>query len=396
MFSYENIYKSRRTEIKPQFLGTAAINSFINNTSSPRSVMDSSHFASHLPLITPDEKLIKSGIEYELGKTINDVRVEENCVVKGVISRYGGKGITPPAHVLLVEVEKDNKIYIDVIEAVTYKSQHNFFGYQLEPTEALQDLTFNSVLSKGEVLCKTGSYGREGSYDYGLNANVAFMSHPSVSDDGFVISESFAKRASFPVISKRVININKNTIPVNVNGTQDVFKFLPNIGEKVRADGLLCALRERNDWFSVADLSSKSLSEVDVNFDTLTYTQQDSVVIDIIVTRGNYTKPEFPSGMTSQLDEYAAYLVSHYETVIKKYEEIMHEKKTLYGHTDDIRLTPRMHRFITDCYIKVAMVNNTKNKLCYRKLPIDQYRVEVVTMSVVKPNLGFKLTDIHA
>ena len=51
-----------KTEIKPEFVGTAAINSFIANTSSPRAVMDFSHFSAHLPLLTPDEKVDKSGI----------------------------------------------------------------------------------------------------------------------------------------------------------------------------------------------------------------------------------------------------------------------------------------------------------------------------------------------
>jgi DNA-directed RNA polymerase beta subunit len=385
-----------RTEIKPEVLGTAAINSFVANVSSPRAVMDNSHFASHIPLLRPDEKLIKAGIEYELGKTINDVRVEQDCTVKALIPRYGGQGITPPSHTVIVEYEKNDKIYIDFIEAVSYKSQHNFFGYPLEMTADLENISYNSPLNQGAILAKTASYGKEGSYNYGLNANVAFMSHPSVSDDGFVISESFAKRAQFTSITRRVININKNTIPLNLYGDSKVFKFIPNIGEKVREDKLLCALRERNDWFSVADMSTRSLSEFDPNFDSATYVNADSTVIDIIITRGNYAKPEFSSVLTNQLDHYAAMLVNYHQSAIDKFEKLMAEKKALYGHTEDIRLTPRMHRFMTDCYIKVSMAGPSKNKLCHRKLPIDQYRIEVVTMSVITPNYGYKLTDIHA
>jgi hypothetical protein len=37
-----------------------------------------------------------------------------------------------------------------------------------------------------------------------------------------------------------------------------------------------------------------------------------------------------------------------------------------------------------------------KNKLSFRKLPIDQYRIEITTISTITPNLGFKMTDIHA
>ena len=76
-----------KTEIKAEFIGTAAINSFIANTSSPRAVMDFSHFSAHLPLLTPDEKVVKSGIEYELGKYINDVRSDHDYVIKAIIPR---------------------------------------------------------------------------------------------------------------------------------------------------------------------------------------------------------------------------------------------------------------------------------------------------------------------
>ena len=249
---------------------------------------------------------------------------------------------------------------------------------------------------KRQILGKTSSYGREGSYDYGLNANVVFMSHPSVSDDGFVISESFAKRSAFPSFRKSVINISKNTIPLNLNGNEDIFKFLPGVGEAVRADGMLCALRERNDWFSVYDLTNRGLAEVDSIFDSPTYVNTHSVVVDIKVVRGNYSKSEFPSLMTQQLDDYAEMLLNYYRNVTTVYENIMAEKKAMYADTKDFRVAPRLARFIADCYIELAAATGNKIKLSYRRLPIDQYRVEITTMNTIIPNYGFKLTDIHA
>lgn len=391
----------QRTEIKPEFLGMAAINPFISNVSSPRAVMDASHFAAHVPLLVPDERLIKSGIEYELGKYINDVRAEENCVVKAVVPRYKEYGITPPSSSIFVEYEKDYndgkgvQLVIDVIDIPTHRSNHGFFGYDLHPTEALSNMEFGTAIHKDTLLAKTNSYGREGSYDYGLNANVAFMSHPSVAEDGFVISESFANRAAFTSITKRVININKNTIPLNLYGKDGNYRFIPDIGEKVRPDGLLCALRERNDWFSVYDMNDKNLNEVDVIFDNLTYVNVDSTVIDINVIKGN-SKPEFSTKMTEQLDMYADMLINYYSRVVAKFEQLLAEKKSLYGSLDNVRLSPRTHRFITDSYVKLNASTNRKNTICYRKLAIDQCRVEIITRNVLIPTLGYKLTDMHA
>lgn len=385
-----------RTEIKLEFLGTAGINSFVANVSSPRAVMDSSHFSSHMPLFKPDEKIIKSGIEYELGKTVDDVRTDHDCVVKGKVERYSGYGVESPETTLFVEYDKGEHLYIDFISIPAYKSSHNFFGFPLRKTEELNNVGYGSTLPKDTVLGKTDSYGDDGVYNYGLNANVVLMSHPSVSDDGFVISESFAKRAAFPSFLKRVININRNTIPLNLNGTEDIFKFLPGIGEKVRADGMLCAMRDRNDWFSVYDLTNRGLSEVDVVFDNPTYVNTHSVVVDIKVTRGNYAKPEFPSKMTEQLDHYAEMLLNYYRNCVKLYDNIINEKKTMYADGSKIRIAPRLTRFISDCVMKIEAAKSNKIKLSHRRLPIDQYRVEVTTMNVLIPNYGYKLTDIHA
>ncbi len=387
-----------KTEIKLEFIGLAGINSFVANTSSSRLVMDvASHFPAHLPLLTPDEKVIKTGIEYELGKYINDVRSEHDYVVKAIVPRYKEYGVEKvPTYTILAEYEENDQLYLDCIDVDTYKSSHTFFGYDLKPTDDLMNLTYNSTLNKGTILSKTDSYGEEGAYKYGVNVNVAFMSHPSVAEDGFVVSESFIERTKFKSITKRVINITKDTVPVNLYGNKDIFAFIPNIGDKVREDGLLCALRERNDWFTVSDLDNNNIGEVDTTFDNLTYVNPNSTVIDVQVVRGNYNKQEFTSKMTAQLDTYAEMLVNYYRNIIQKYEQILAEKKTMYGTSDVIRLTPRMHRFITDCYIKTNIAVSGKNKLCFRKLLIDQYRVEVTTSSEIRLNLGYKLTDIHA
>jgi DNA-directed RNA polymerase beta subunit len=383
-------------EIKPEFLSISGINSFCPNTSSPRGVMDSHHFSSHLPLINPDKKLIQTGIEYELGKYINDVKADHDCIVKALVPRYPELGQNIPSYTLLVEYEKNDHIYIDYIEVKTFDSYHSVFGYKLTPTEEFANIGFNSPIAKDTILSKTESLNDAGTYDYGLNTNVAFMSHPSVSEDGFVVSESFIERCKFRTVTKRVININKNTIPINLYGDENVFKFIPSIGDPVRQDGLLCALRERNDWFSISDLSDENLMEPDMVFDTLTYVNTDSKVIDIKVTKGTYNKPEFSSKITEQLDDYFIKLQSYYQNLVGKFEQIMNEKKTIYGDNVEIHVSPKLHRLITDSMIKIQTVQSNKIRLEHRRLPIDQYRVEVTIESIVRPNHGYKLTDIHA
>lgn len=384
---------SQRTEIKLEFLGISGINNFIASMSSPRGSMDASHFSGSHALITPDENLIKSGIEYELGKTINHPVSQEDCVVKAIIPRYKVPGRTPPEITLIVQYEKNDKIVIDIIHVAAQNSTHGYFGYTQEYTPELLNLQYGDPLPKGTVLAAAASYGEEGTYRYGLNANVVFMSHPSCSDDGYVISESFAKRAGYLSMSKRVINITKNTIPVNVNGDENHFKFIPDLGEYVRPDGLLCATRERNDWFSISDMNTRNLCEVDMSFDTLHYVNPGSFVMDVKVVRGNYLKSEFSSRMTEQLDAQAEMYINYCRAVQQQYEKIISNLKAVFSSTDHVITTGECHRHVTDCIILVRHADSGKSRLMYRKLPIDQYRVEVTVGTVMIPGLGAKLTD---
>lgn len=388
---------SEKTELKLEFLSMAGINPFCSTVSSPRMVMDASHTAQRPSLISPDEPVIKTGIEFELGKYINDVRAEHDYTVKAVIPKYKEYGVeNPPVYTVIAEYEEDGQLFIDYIDVDTYRSTHGFFGYTLTPTEAFNDLSYNSVIPKNTVLAKTASLSDDGTYMYGLNPNVAFMSHPSVAEDGIVISESFAEKSKFTSISKRTINITKDLIPLNAFGDENVFRFIPNIGEKVREDGLLCAVRHRNDWFSVSDMSDRNLREIDATFDTSTYVTPGSVVIDVKVIRGNYAKSEYTSKMTAQLDMYAEMFVNYNRNIVIKFDQLMNEKKALYGSHDAVRLTPRMSQLVKNAMITVSSADNGKYKLSYRKLPIDQYRIEVTVLTIIKPDHGYKFTDISA
>lgn len=389
-------------EIKPEFLGITACNPFAAMTSSPRLVMFFNHFSQRPSLLTPDSKLIKTGIEYELAKYINDVRAEEDCVVKAVIPRYFNSGFSLISSlILIVEYEKvinsQPKLVIDYIEVPYYVSQHSTFGATLAPSDFLQNIQVNQEIPKDTILATTPSYKEDASYGYGLNANVAFMSIPEVSEDGFVVSESFCQRAKMRVIETRTIFIDKDTIPLNLYGDGDSYKFLPDIGENVKPNGLLCAIRPRNDWFSVGDLSNNSLTEHDPVFDTLTYVKTHSRVIDIKVIKTNYKKNEFTDKVTEQLDYYANLLNIFNQTVLNQVNALMEAKKHIYKTVEHVELSPRLHRLMTDIMIQLESSNiNSKTKLTYRKLPINQYKIDVTVESVLTPAEGFKQTCISA
>lgn len=383
-----------RTELCPEVLGVAGVNSFVGYCSSPRMVMDFSHISSRVNLIDPDKKQLVTGVENELGKYINDVRTEKDVVVKAMVPRNRELGPLNPETTLIVEYEEDGELWLDLIEVVNHRSTNMFHGYMMEPTPELENIHYNSALPKGTVLGKTASLADDGDYKFGVMANTVMISHPSVAEDGIVVREGFLDKMKFTTITKRVINLTKDNIPINLYGDENNFKMIPNIGEPVRPDGLLCAVRERSDWFSIADLNNESLAEVDHTFDTPWYVPSDSIVVDVKVFRGNYNKSEYTENMTSQLDDYAFQYTNYSDTLVKQYEGVINDLKMRYTDKVTVRQTPRLRRRIADAMITRDMVT-ARNKYCYRRVNIEQYRVEVTCMSVVRPNLGYKLTDLY-
>ncbi len=389
-------------EIKPEFLGITACNPFAAMNSSPRLVMFFNHFSQRPSLLTPDSKIVKTGIEFELAKYINDIRAENDYIVKAIIPRYFNSGFNVlSSMILIVEYEKvvngQPKLVIDYVEVPYYSSQHSVFGAKLTPTDYLQNIQINQEIPKDTILATTESYKSDASYGYGVNANVAFMSIPEVSEDAFVVSRSFLKRIQMRVVESRTIFIDKDTIPLNLYGDDTNYKFMPDIGEDVKPNGLLCATRPRNDWFSVGDLSNTSLKEHDPVFDTSTYVKTHSRVIDIKVTKANYKKNEFTDKVTEQLDHYALLLNTFNQAVVNQVNGLMESKKHMYKTVEHVELSPRLHRFMTDIMIQLESAQaNSKTKLTYRKLPINQYKIDIVTESILLPDMGFKLACCHA
>lgn len=385
-----------RSEIKLEFLGSSGNNPFVANVSSPRAVMDSNHMSQTLSLLTPTENIVKTGIEYELGKYINDKKTRYDSLVKGVVEKHPNAGRKNPTWLVFLEYEKDGRLYLDIEEINSHESTHNFFGYETNPTPELINAGYNTVLPKETNLTRTNTLSDTGSYMYGRTANIVFMSAPPVAEDGIVISESFAKKCSFLSVTERVIDIDKDTIPLNLYGKGDEYKFIPDIGEKVREDGLLCAYRENDPWLCVADFEDENLREADPVFDINCYVGTDAEVIDIEVIRGDADRLGLPEKMVEQLEKYSGAMTSYYERAISMYRNILKERRRGSGRADNYNLAPKLIRFINDAMMITEAQNRGRIKLNYKMAPIKGYRVVVKTRSKMSLNLGYKLTGLNA
>ena len=103
-------------------------------------------------------------------------------------------------------------------------------------------LTEGSKHLKGTKLFDTPAIDDYGNYCYGTETNVALMSIPATIEDGIVISESYAKKLVTHGFEKRVCSWDKRNFPLNLYGDPNDpndYKPFPDIGQKIRADGLV-------------------------------------------------------------------------------------------------------------------------------------------------------------
>lgn len=387
---------TQKSEIKLEFVGASGNNPFIANVSSPRAVMDSNHMAQTLSLLTPNENIVKVGIEYELGKYINDKKTRYDSVVKAVIEKYPFQKKYNPTYAVFLEYEKDGYLHLDLEIINNHEATHGVFGYETRPTKELMEAGYNGAIPADTNLTRTRTLSDNGSYMYGRAANVVFMSHPSVAEDGIVISKSFAEKCSFLSVTSRTINIDKSKIPLNLYGDEDTYKCIPDIGQRVRPDGLLNAYREHNEWFSVSDMLDKNLREFDPVFDIATYVGTDSEIVDIEVLSCGSDRTGIPPKLVEQLDRYSDALIGYYDRVVKAYKQITSERRRMMTNFEDYKITPRLARFITDAMILVEADDKGRIKLNHKKTPINGYRIDIKTKEKMSLNMGYKLTSVNA
>lgn len=387
----------KRSEISLELLGASGNNPFVTNTSSPRAVMDANHMSQALSLLRPTENLVKTGIEYEFGKYINDKKVRKDSVVRGVVTKSETLVEDSPRSCVFLEYEEDGKFYLDIEEVKTHESTHGFFGYETKVTKELKEAGYLGHLKEGTRLTRTRTLSDNGAYMPGITANTLLMSHTTAADDGILISESFAKRAGFLSVTKRIITIDNKKIPLLLYGQdEETGRFLPNVGEKVRPDGLLCAYREIDNSFNVFDMEDSNLHRYDPIFDIGQFVATNAEVVDIEVIKGVVDNIGLPPKLVEQLDRLSDELISYYRRITNTCRTITRSRRKSMANEDDYQLTPRATRLITDCEMILRAQSSNNTKLSYKKSMINGYRVIVTTKSEMTLNLGYKMTTYNA
>lgn len=389
-----------KSEIKLEFLGPQGFNPFVAHESSPRSFMFGSHFSQRQPLLTPEKRKIRTGIEHEFKKYVDQIKVDDDMLVHRVINKYP-KSIyddfpfSPETAVLCSRQINDNTIGLELIIIKRHNSFHSKFGYPFKFNIDPSEIKAGVEIKKDTVIAEPYSVMGDGSYAYGVNANTVLMSHYGIPEDGVVVNREFIKKLGFTLYEKRVINLGKRDIPLNLYGDEMNYKPFPYLGEVVKESGLLYSSRTIDENFLPADTNKKALRNVSQLFDKKIFVKPGSIIVDIDIVKNPMSRDTIPAEISKYFNKFSNLKTKYYREIRDSVYTVTKELTEKYANINIVHGFDLHHKLVEAEAFIASMDKKNKVELVDRAVPIDEYKIEITVMTKMYPNYGFKITDIR-
>lgn len=382
-------------ELRRELLGPSGLNPFISHDSSSRGQMFSSHLGQMLVIEGATPRTVFTGMEREYGKYTFCVEMPADGVIVAVIPRYaatlGATSVTHNPETLIIYENDETKV-LDCFSIVDFVSNDQYFGFRYKPTKHLSMLRVGAYIEKGTKFLVSPSITEDGDYKYGVQANMLLATLPGVSEDGIIVSKSFCEKIAFKTYCTRTIQWGSDKVALNLYGTIDSPKIFPNIGDKVREDSILMALRSHKPAdLAPINMLPNALMEPRVNIDELIYADgPGGIVVDVKIDHASYDRAAIsPYNLNTQPVHYDNARRVYYQSIIDVYENI--ERKR-HGPP---RTTPQLHSLIVKALSVIKDDQTPKIIYQHRKTPLDVFRVEITIEYRTVPDIGFKLTGCH-
>ncbi|QXO10241.1 hypothetical protein pEaSNUABM37_00282 [Erwinia phage pEa_SNUABM_37] len=391
-----------------------SLNPTVHGDSSPRSAMFGGHAGQAVTIEGSTPRMLKTGQEYEYAKGTFKIEAPCDMLVIDVIQRFtetfgrGGIRLNPETFVLYERLTgkttalQQNSNVFGILRIPAYHTRNHALGFKyVQDGVEQQKLRPGNTIRKGTVFAYSPNLTAGGDYKYGRETNVAFMSIPEVEQDGMVVTESFANAMACTKIESRIAQWGENKILLNLYGDAENYKPFPEIGEKIRPDGLLFAVRNIEPGVGIANLTPKALMEFDDTFDTAKYGEAGATIINIAVKsdrmRTGRSEVQF---YDKQADRYERAARSFSTRLRDNYE------KLLRAHPNTLLLDDELNRLVTDAISDTGgldrrmnsqgeVISMDKGAQIYNKVPIGDWRAEITFVKRLEAGVRFKITDTH-
>lgn len=381
----------KTNELRPKLLGPNALNPFQGNTSSARGAMFATHLGQMLVLNGSQPRVIQTGMEREYGKYTFKVEMPETGVILDIIPRYQqtvGQDSIPGNPQTIVVYESVATKEIGIINLTDYSCNHQYFGFRYKEQRGLSEIRVGNTIQKGTIFLNSPSVSDEGDYKYGVVANVAYMTHPATSEDGILISEDFLPKLGFRTYETRTVDWGRNGFALNLYGDADNYKPFPELGQAVRADGILMAVRtHEHSVLAPVERSVADCMQVHHNFDKTTYAAPGGRIKDIKIHHHHQDTNIAPIHTDTLVQRYD----QAYRVFCKKVVDVWRKYHRMRGQA--LQITPEFHNLVVQAQSVCSDDGEHKIAKIFHKAPLNTFRAEFVIEYDIIPTTGFKLTD---
>ena len=384
--------------VRPEFLGLQMLMSpFMQNCSCQRSTMFGSHSAQAMVIDGADMPRVMTGFEKQVGQAeFTKCRLDQDIIVRRVIPKFNPSAFKDspvdsiPSWTVIYSGMKDGLIHS--MDVSTYTFLHDGFGYFNKMLCMDEDRLYpGNVIPAGTKLTTSPSHD-EDRYTMGTNGNVVYMGEWGVTEDACIISRSLAERGTNTAILQTKLTIGIDDIPLDFYGDGENYKCFPGIGEQVRSDGVLIALRRNNESSFVSDMTPSRLRECELVHDELHKAPPGSKVIDVDVYINRDALKKMKDRDDSIYKQFLDFHKAHeyyHNSILDAYQQLC----TKDG--EDLPYGPEFNTLV----VKSACLSNNRKfvsksiKLYDSRDPVEFITIVITYAYKRKITLGSKITD---
>lgn len=390
-------------QLFPELVGVSNLNSHLRGDSSPRVQMANSALGSSLVIKGSTLRRQQTGTEREFAKYTFSKKFDSNVTILAVVPRYdqtvGIDAIAFSPETAYIYEDADTGI-VDVMVLPLYNCNHQHFGFQYQKDpEVVNRMTAGARIATGTKVADSPSVTPDGDYKYGLELDMCLMSIEGVIEDGAIFSDDVLPKLTAQGFEKRIESCGQHYYMINLYGDPnrpDEYKPVPDIGEKIREDGLLYALRKYDPLLAPIEMSPSALREPDYIYDRLVYATPGATVIDIMVQHNHLLRNcNTPTGMDRQLRKYHTAAMNYYKRLWSEYDKLSRRPngRPTLGYEFN-RLLVEARTFMNERHRDSRQGSMDVNKT-FRRNELDEWRIEVTYQYDMVPTIGNKITGTH-
>ena len=391
-------------QLYPELIGVSNLNSHLRGDSSPRVQMANGALGSSLVIKGSTVRRQLTGTEREFAKYTFSKKFDANVTILAVIPRYdqtvGIDSIAFSPETAYIYEEADTG-KVDVLILPMYNCNHQHFGFEYKKDkEVVNRLVAGARIPVDTKLADSPSVTKEGDYKYGIELNMCLASVEGVIEDGAIFADDVLPLLAAQGFEKRVESCGQEYYMINLYGDPnkpEEYKPVPDIGEKIRDDGLLMALRKYDPLLAPIEMSPTALREPDYIYDRLVYATPSATVIDVMIQHNHLLRNRggTPNGMDVQFRKYHDAATTYYKRIWQEYEKLTRRPNgsPVLGYMFNRLL------FEARTYMNVKHRDNRQGSMdvnkSHRRNELDEWRVEVTYQYEMIPTIGAKITGTH-